>query len=77
MDLNVIASLVGSLGFPIVCCGFLGFYIFNRDKETNATLREIQKEHKEEIMKVTEVLQQNTLAIQKLTDRLDSIDDGR
>lgn len=77
MDANTIITLVGSLGFPIVACLFLGFYIYKKDERTSNQIAEMQKEHKEEIMKVTEVLQENTLAIQKLTDRLGSNDDGR
>lgn len=33
MDPNAIASLVGSLGFPIVCCGALFWYVNKTQKE--------------------------------------------
>lgn len=36
MDPNAIASLVGSLGFPIVCCGALFWMI-------NSTMKELKK----------------------------------
>lgn len=76
MDANTIIQLVGSLGFPIVACLGLGFYIYKKDERTSAQIDAMQKEHKDEILKVTEALQENTLAIQKLTDKLDA-DDGK
>lgn len=39
------------------------------DKITEQRLEE-QKEHKEEILKVTDIINNNTLAIQELSDRL-------
>lgn len=76
MDANTIVQLVGSLGFPIIACFGLGFYIYKKDERTSSQIDAMQKEHKEEILKVTEALQENTLAIQKLTDKLDA-DDGK
>ena len=76
MDANTIIQLVGSLGFPIIACFGLGFYIYKKDERTSAQIDTMQKEHKEEILKVTQALQENTLAIQKLTDKLDA-DDGK
>lgn len=42
MDANAIASLVGSLGFPIVCCGVMFYFIDKTMKQftetTTATL---------------------------------------
>lgn len=41
-------------------------------KEFHEALNEIQKEHNEESRKTIEALNNNTLAIQKLSDRLDA-----
>ena len=59
MDANTIIQVVGSLGFPIVMCGAL----FWRQLESD-------KQHKEEMDKVSEALNNNTIAITKLTDKL-------
>lgn len=72
MDFNVIVGAIGSLGFPIIACLALGWYVKYQTDNNNKQVAEIQKEHKEEITKVTEALQNNTLALQRLCDKLDA-----
>lgn len=71
MDANTIITLVGSLGFPIVACFGLGWFVKYQTDNNNKEVSEMRKEHKEEIAKVTEALNNNTLALQKLVDKLD------
>lgn len=59
MDANLIISLVSSLGFPIVVCGALMWYIVK-----------ITSEHKAETVAFTEALNKNTLVLTKICDRL-------
>lgn len=63
MDINVIVQLVGTLGFPIVCCGALFWRMIKSDEQ-----------HKEEISKMSEALNNNTIAITRLTDKLEKED---
>lgn len=60
MDVNSIIQLVGSLGFPIVACGALFWRMVKSDEQ-----------HKEEMNKMSEALNNNTSALVKLTERLD------
>lgn len=60
MDVNLLIQLVGSLGFPIVACGALFWRMVKSDEQ-----------HKEEMSKMSEVLNNNTNALVKLTERLD------
>lgn len=60
MDPNVVTSLVSNLGFPITVAGAL-FWKMNKQDE----------DHKQEIQKLTEALNNNTLAITKLMDSLE------
>lgn len=60
MDANAIIQIVGSLGFPIVMCGALFWRQVKSDEQ-----------HKEEMDKLSEALNNNTQAIIKLTDNLD------
>ena len=43
MDINNIISAIGSLGFPIVACGFLGYYIYKLQTKTNDIIMENTK----------------------------------
>lgn len=77
MDWNSLMQVVGTLGFPIVMCVVLCYYIklmtdkFQQQIEKISEQRlEEQKEHKEEILKLSEIINNNTLAIQELSDRL-------
>ena len=73
MDFQTIASLVSSIGFPIVACLALGFYVKYQTDKYDQSVKELQKEHKEEVTKMTEALNNNTLALQKLVDKIDNI----
>ena len=56
---NVIVQLISGVGFPIV----VSIALFWKLNETD-------KNHKEEVEKLGETISQNTLAIQKLCDKL-------
>lgn len=58
MDINVIMQAISTLGFPIVVAAALFWKMNQQDKD-----------HKEEMQKVTEAVNNNTLALQKLVDK--------
>ena len=60
MDANTIIQLIGSLGFPIVMCGALFWRMVKSDEQ-----------HKEEMEKLSVALNNNTIAITNLSDKLD------
>lgn len=68
MSMSDIVTIISSVGFPIVACLGLGWYVKYMTDSNNKEVAEMRKEHTEEIGKVTEALNNNTLAIQKLTD---------
>lgn len=59
MELSEVVNLISNLGFPIACVVAL-FWLLNKQRE----------EHKEESAKFTEAINNNTLAITKLVDKL-------
>lgn len=70
MDLSSIAQIIGTLGFPIAACCYL-FYSMQKEREQNAAQREADRlEHKLEMEKVTDALNNNTIVVQKLVDAL-------
>ena len=72
MDVSLAVQLIGSLGFPIACCIYL-FYSIGEERKENAAQREADRlEHKQEMDKVTEALNNNTIVVQKLIDTLNS-----
>lgn len=59
MDANTINTLVGALGFPIVMC----FMLYRSNLKQS-------EQHAEEMRKITEAVNNNTLAITKLVEKL-------
>lgn len=77
MDANTLITLIGSLGFPIVAAIGVGWYCMRQSDASRADMKEMQAANRAEIAKVTEALNNNTLVIQKLVDKLDKEDDGK
>lgn len=71
MDAAMITQLIGSVGFPIACCIAMGYYVHEETNKQRDQISEIEKRHSDEMTSITEALNNNTLALQKLTDRLD------
>ena len=70
MGFTEITTLLGSFAFPIVACLVMGWYVKYQMDENNKQLKDVREEHKSEIDKVTEALNNNTVAINKLCERL-------
>lgn len=60
MNINDVMTAISTLGFPIVMCGALFWKMLRQDEQ-----------HKEEMDKLSEALNNNTLALSKLTDKLE------
>lgn len=69
---NMILQAITTVGFPIVCCGVLMYYVkYIRDKDTEM-IADIMARHNEEVNTMSAALSENTLVLQKLCDKLDS-----
>ena len=67
-------QLVSSVGFPVVACvGMAWFVKYQTDINTEET-RQMRLEHKEEVNRMTEAVNNNTIAIQRLLERMDKND---
>ena len=69
---NIVLQAITTVGFPIVCCGVLMYYVkYIRDKDTEM-IADIMARHNEEVNTMSAALNENTLVLQKLCDKLDS-----
>lgn len=59
MDYQTLLTAISTVGFPIVCCGVCFWYIYKTGIQ-----------HKEEMDKMSEAINNNTLVMQKLIDKL-------
>jgi len=69
--MNEIVSVISAVGFPIVAALGCGFFVKWQYEQNMKQNEELRKEHKEEVSKMTEALNNNTLALQKLIDNLE------
>lgn len=60
MDLNTISTIFANLGVPVACLS-VTFYLWYQEMQS----------HKEEVNKLQEALNNNTLVLQKLLDRME------
>lgn len=66
MDVSALTQLIGSLGFPIAMCIYLLWHQSKADEN-----------HKSEMDKITEALNNNTLALTKLAERMNANNEQR
>lgn len=59
MDVSVITQLISSVGFPIAVC----LYLFYRDNK-------LSEQHKQEMDKMSDAINNNTLVMRQLLDKI-------
>lgn len=70
LNYTEITQLITSVGFPIVMCIAMGWFIKDTTKKHREQITDINKMHKEEVKQISEAINNNTLALQHLTDTL-------
>lgn len=74
MDITMITSLVSNLGFPIVCVGALGFFIWKLWKRIEITLDRITKTN-EQLSATNRLLVEGfTKDMNEVKDMVDDVD---
>lgn len=58
-NIDIVLNAITTVGFPIVMCGILLGYIYKS-----------QKNHKEEVMQLTEAIQNNTIVMEKILTKI-------
>lgn len=72
MDITSMTQIIMSIGFPIVACIAMGWYVREITNKHDEQIERMNNQHKEEMKQVTEALNNNTLALQRLCDKLDA-----
>lgn len=85
IDVNNISQLITNVGFAITMCGAMAFfikYIIDKHREDikelntqhNLEITRLNEQHWSEMKEVTSAINNNTLALTKLCERLGSVD---
>ena len=71
MDLNALSEIISTIGFPIVCFIMCGYYVKYREDKNDDKYDKLNAQHDEEMKQIVSALNNNTIALQKLTDKLE------
>jgi hypothetical protein len=68
MDIQAILQAITQVGFPIVCCGAMMWYVkYSTDKSRDEITR-LNDQHRQEMTDVTQAINNNTIALTRLCD---------
>ena len=75
MDSNMFLQLLGSYAFPIVACIFMAIYVKDMSKSNREDTKALNEQHTKEMNafkdEIKEALNNNTIALTRLCERLD------
>lgn len=68
-------QLISSLGFPIIACIYMALYVKEQTKSNREDVKELNEQHSKEMTvfkdEIKEALNNNTIALTKLCEKLD------
>jgi hypothetical protein len=70
MDAGTISELISTVGFPIVCFCACAWYVKYREDKNDEKIDKLNTLHDDESKRMTDALNNNTLALTRLTDTL-------
>ena len=70
MDVQSILQAITTVGFPIVCCVGLGWYVKYVTDRNREDINKITEMHRTEMSEMSVAINNNTIALQKLCDKL-------
>lgn len=70
MDIPTVVQVVSTLGFPIAACCAMGWFVVTTTNKHREEVSKLHEQHAEEMKEVTVAINNNTLALQKVCDRL-------
>ena len=71
-----VLTIINTVGFPVSMCIFLCWYIKDSTEKNREEIKKINDEHREEVKEITKALENNTLALTKLCERMENENNG-
>ena len=68
MDIQTILQAITTVGFPIVCCGAMMWYVKYSNDQNKEEVARINDQHKQEMTEVTQAINNNTVALTRLCE---------
>lgn len=70
MDIKVLLDAVSVVGFPIVMCLVFMYYVKYLTDKNSEQIDRITEQHREETKELTKAVENNTLVVTQLLDRM-------
>lgn len=72
MTVQDVVTLIQTVGFPIVMCGLMAWYVKYISDKNREQITVEREAHKEEMSEVIKAINNNTIVIEKLIAKLDA-----
>ena len=69
--MNDIVSIISAVGFPIVAAVGCGYFVKWQYEQNQKQVEAMRLEHKEEVQNMTKAIENNTLALTRLIEKID------
>ena len=70
MNVGELSQLISSIGFPIAMCVLMCYYIKYTQDNYRTDINNLNEKHKEESTKLVQAINNNTVVIKELSERL-------
>ena len=77
MDVQGLLQAIPTVGFPIICCFAMGWYVKYTTDKNREEVSKLNEQHKAEMNEVTQAINNNTIALTKLCDFIQGTGDNK
>lgn len=75
MDIQIFIQAVTQVGFPIVCCGAMMWYVKYSTDKNREEVDKLNEQHRQEMTDMTTAVNNNTVVLTRLCEILKSGDE--
>ena len=72
--IDTLLTILGNYVFPIAACCAMAFFVKYMYDQTNARIDKLNDQHKNEVDKLSEVIKNNTLALEKMNTLIERLE---
>lgn len=70
--MNEVLQIINTVGFPSAMCIFLCWYVKDSSEKNREEIKKINDEHREEVKEITRALENNTIALTRLCEKMEN-----
>ena len=71
-EIGTITQLITTVGFPIAMCCVMCWFVYDSNNKHRTDINSLNEQHNQELNNLEEAINNNTIAITKLCERIES-----